>query len=80
MDKTRTFNVLELREELILMMLNEIIEALEFKGYNPIKQIVGYLITGDIKYITSFNNSRKKIANYDRSEILLIVLNKYFGK
>ena len=80
MDKTRSFNVLELREELILMMLNEIIEALEFKGYNPIKQIVGYLITGDIKYITSFNNSRKKIANYDRSEILLIVLNKYFGK
>ena len=59
--KTSIFNVQELRQELILMMLNEVIEALEFKGYNATNQLVGYLITGDLKYITTFNNSRKKI-------------------
>ena len=60
--KTSIFNVQELRQELILMMLNEVIEALEFKGYNATNQLVGYLLTGDLKYITSFNNSRNKIA------------------
>ena len=47
--KTSIFNVQELRQELILMMLNEVIEALEFKGYNATNQLVGYLITGDLK-------------------------------
>ena len=61
--KTSIFNVQELRQELILMMLNEVIEALEFKGYNATNQLVGYLITGDLKYITTFNNSRKKTCN-----------------
>lgn len=77
--KTSIFNVQELRQELILMMLNEVIEALEFKGYNATNQLVGYLITGDLKYITTFNNSRKKISKYDRSEILRAIINGYLG-
>ncbi|HIU11273.1 MAG TPA: IreB family regulatory phosphoprotein [Candidatus Onthocola stercorigallinarum] len=77
--KTSIFNVQELRQELILMMLNEVIEALEFKGYNATNQLVGYLITGDLKYITTFNNSRKKISEYDRSEILRAIINGYLG-
>lgn len=77
--KTSIFNVQELRQELILMMLNEVIEALEFKGYNATNQLVGYLITGDLKYITTFNNSRKKISEYDRSEVLRAIINGYLG-
>ncbi len=77
--KTSIFNVQELRQELILMTLNEVIEALEFKGYNATNQLVGYLITGDLKYITTFNNSRKKISEYERSEVLRAIINGYLG-
>ena len=79
-DKTTIFNVKELRQELILMTINEVIEALEFKGYDATKQIVGYLITGDPKYITSFNSSRKKICSYERSEVLMAIINAYLGR
>ena len=57
-NKTSIFNVAELRQELILMTLNEVIEALETQGYNATNQLVGYIISGDIKYITSYKNSR----------------------
>ena len=80
MDKTSIFNVVELRQELILMTMNEIIEALEFKGYNPTNQIVGYIMTGDLNYITSFNNARKKITKFDRVEILKCLINAYLGR
>ena len=79
-NNTSIFNVAELRQELILMTINEVIEALEFKGYDPTNQLVGYLLTGDIKYITSFNNSRKKLASYDRTEVLKALLNSYLGR
>ncbi len=79
-NKTSVFNVAELRQELILILLNEVIEALEFKGYNATNQLVGYLTTGDLKYITTFNEARKKISKYDRSEILMAIINAYLGK
>lgn len=79
-NKTSVFNVAELRQELILILLNEVIEALEFKGYNATNQLVGYLTTGDLKYITTFNEARKKISRYDRSEILMAIINAYLGK
>ena len=79
-NKTSVFNVQELRQELILMMINEVVEALEFKGYNATNQLVGYLTSGDLKYITTFNDSRKKISKYDRSEVLMAIINAYMGK
>lgn len=79
-NKTSVFNVAELRQELILILLNEVIEALEFKGYNATNQLVGYLSTGDLKYITTFNEARKKISKYDRSEILMAIINAYLGR
>ncbi len=78
--RTTVFNVKELRQELILITLNEVIKAMEFKGYNPSKQLVGYLTTGDEKYITSYDQARRKIKQYDRNEILLAILNSYLGK
>ncbi len=79
-NKTTIFNVKELRQELILMTINEVIEALEFKGYNATNQIVGYLLSGDANYITSFNNARRKIKEYDRSEVLMAIINAYLEK
>ncbi len=80
LNKTNIFNVAQLRQEMILLTINEVIEALEFKGYNPTNQLVGYLITGDLKYITTFNNSRKKISKYERSELLMAIINAYLGR
>lgn len=77
MDKTTVFNVKELRQELILMSVNEVIEAMEKRGYNATNQLAGYLITGDPKYITTFNGARKKICVYERSEVLMAIINRY---
>lgn len=79
-NKTTIFNVKELRQELILMTINEVIEALEFKGYNAINQLVGYLLSGDSKYITTFNHSRAKLIQFDRSEVLMSLINAYLGR
>ena len=79
-NKTSVFNVAQLRQEMILIVVNEVIEALEFKGYNPTNQLVGYLTTGDLKYITTFNDSRNKISKYEKNEILMAILNAYMGK
>lgn len=80
MDRTSIFNVKELRQELILLNLNEIIEALEEKGYNATNQLVGYFTTGDDKYITSYKNARKKIKEFDHSEVLMAMINAYLGR
>ena len=80
MDNTSIFDVKELRQELILINLNEIMEAIEARGYNATNQLVGFLLTGDEKYITSHNKARKKIQKYDRSEILMAIINAYLGR
>ncbi|MDE6285322.1 MAG: IreB family regulatory phosphoprotein [Bacilli bacterium] len=79
-NKTTIFNVQELRQELILMTINEVVEALEFKGYNPTSQLVGFLTTGDEKYITTFNDSRKKLCRFEREEIMMAFVNSYLGR
>ncbi len=80
MDKTSIFDVKELRQELILMDLSEIIKILEDNKYNGASQLVGYLTTGDASYITSTKNARKKILKYDRNELLMAIINGYLGR
>ncbi len=80
MDRTSIFSVKELRQELILLNLNEIMDAIEKRGYNVTNQLVGYFITGDDKYITSYENARKKIRQFDRSEVLMALINAYLGR
>lgn len=58
-------------------VLKEVYAALEEKGYNPINQLVGYMISGDPAYITSHNNARNIICKVDRDEILEILLKNY---
>ena len=61
-------------------ILNEVYNALEEKDYNPIDQLVGYLISGDPSYITSYNNARTLIKGIDRDELIAELLKEYIGK
>lgn len=80
MDRTSIFNVAALRQELILLTLNEVIISLEKKGYNAENQLVGFLLTGDPTYISNFEGAREKIKSLKREEILLALINSYEGK
>lgn len=60
-------------------ILNSVNDALIDKGYNPINQIVGYLLSGDPTYITSHKNARTLICKLDRDELLEDILKKYFS-
>ena len=57
----------------------EVYEALVEKGYNPINQIVGYILSGDPTYITSHNNARNKIRTLERDELLEKMVKSYIG-
>ena len=54
----------------VSQVLREVYEALNEKGYNPINQIVGYLLTDDPTYITNYNNARSRICKIDRDELM----------
>ena len=57
--------------------LRSVFDALNEKGYNPINQIVGYLLTEDPTYITNYNNARSMIGKLDRDELLQELLRSY---
>lgn len=80
MDKTSIFDVEALKQEMIFLTLNEVIESLNRKGYKANNQLVGYLMTGDVTYISNFEGARDKIKNLKREEVLLALLNNYQGK
>jgi len=80
MDRTSIFNVAALRQELILITINEVIESLNRKGYKAENQLVGYLMTGDPTYISNFEGARDKIKELKREEVLLALINYYEGR
>ena len=80
MDKTVLFNVEELKNAQIKATLKEVYQSLEVRGYNPVNQIVGYLISGDPGYISSYENARDKILSLDRSELIAELLMKYIER
>lgn len=61
-------------------ILNHVYEALEEKGYNPINQLVGFLLSGDPAYITNHKNARAMIKKMERDELLEVLLRNYLGK
>ena len=61
-------------------IINQVYTALKEKGYNPINQFVGYLLSGDPTYITSYNNSRVLISSLERDEILEVLLRAYLNE
>lgn len=60
-------------------ILKEVYDALEEKDYNPVDQLVGYIISGDPSYITSFNNARTLIKGVDRDELVAEMLKAYIN-
>ena len=76
-EQTSLFDIKKLDTELTRKTLNEIYEALEERGYNPTNQIVGYLISGDPGYISSYKDARNKIQEIDRAKIVEILLMEF---
>ena len=58
-------------------ILRNVYEALTEKGYNPVNQIVGYLLTEDPTYITNYNNARSMICKIDRDEVMQVLVREY---
>jgi uncharacterized protein (UPF0297 family) len=77
---TTIFNVSVLRQELIMMTLNEVVKSLEKNGYNATNQLIGYILTNDLSYITNKDNARKKLSKYSREELLMAIINGYLGR
>ena len=80
MDKTITFSIREEeRDKERKMLLHTIYDALSEKGYNPINQLVGYVLTEDPTYITNYKNARGLIRRIDRDELMAALLREYLG-
>ncbi len=77
---TVLFDVNDIDNVLVEQTIKEVYEALEEKGYNPVNQIVGYLISGDPGYISTYKESRKKISKLERTQIVEVFLRKYMSK
>jgi uncharacterized protein (UPF0297 family) len=76
-EKTVTFQVKREEPQTIREILAAVVAALEDKGYNPINQLVGYLLSGDPAYITSHQNARNLIRRLERDELLEELVSAY---
>lgn len=74
---TFLFDVSDIDGVLVEQTIKEVYDALEEKGYNPINQLVGYLISGDPGYISTYKESRKKISKLERTQIVEVLLRNY---
>ena len=77
MDSTQNFKVLPDSENRVGDILNQVYQAMTEKGYNPVNQIVGYIMSGDPTYITSHNNARSLIMKVERDELVEELLKVY---
>ena len=78
-DATRKFTALDNKAEM-REILSSVYNSLKVKGYNPINQIVGYLLSEDPTYITNYNNARTLICRIDRDELMQELLKTYLDK
>lgn len=79
-DKTIQFSLKKDSDAEMKKILDEVYTALEEKGYNPISQIVGYVLTEDPTYITTHNNARNLIRRIDRDELLQALVRNFLNK
>lgn len=80
MDETMKFDVEKEQNERVKEILKEVYVALKEKGYNPINQIVGYILSGDPTYITSHKGARNLIRKIERDELLEKMVKEYIGE
>ena len=79
-DKTMTFRIGDDHEDVMKETLTEVFDALQEKGYNPVNQIVGYLLSEDPTYITTYKNARNLIRKIDRDDLLQSMVRSYVGQ
>lgn len=79
-NKTRILNIEEVETSKTYEILEEVYTSLEEKGYNATNQIVGYLVSGDPGYISSYQDARGKILKLDRIEIIKILFDNFRKK
>ena len=77
MDYTRKFSIQNDKDPEIKKILSSVYQSLQEKGYNPINQIVGYILSEDPTYITNYNNARDLIRKLDRDELLQELVKQY---
>lgn len=78
-DKTMNFKLEKEKNLRTKETLKEVYDALVEKGYNPVNQIVGYILSGDPTYITSYKNARNIIRQIERDELLERMVENYIG-
>ena len=78
-DFTRKFDAAQDKDEQIHFILTSVYEALKEKGYDPINQIVGYILSEDPTYITTYGGARSKIRKIDRDDLLAALLKNFLG-
>ena len=79
-EPTTVFSIFEDKDKEIKAIMAEVYEALKQKGYNPINQLVGYILSEDPTYITTHNSARSKIRKIDRDDLLATLLKSYLGE
>jgi uncharacterized protein (UPF0297 family) len=79
LDRTMTFSIGKEKEQEMKQIITAVYDALREKGYNPINQIVGYLLSEDPTYITTHNNARSLIRKIDRDELLRAIIQSYLN-
>ena len=78
--KTIMFDAAKTQQKTTREVLEEVYAALEERGYNGIDQMVGYILSGDPSYITSYNNARMMISRIDRDDLVEEILKEYIKK
>ena len=79
-DYTRKFSIAMEKDAEIRHILTTVYQALEEKGYNPINQIVGYILSEDPTYITTYQGARAQIRKIDRDDLLQALLKSYLAE
>ena len=77
MENTKVYDSKEFQNEYVSEILKEVAEILEERGYNPVNQIVGYLMSGDPGYISSHKEARSKITEFERTKILEMLVEQF---
>lgn len=78
-ENTMVFDVDSINERLVYDTLKDVSVVLKERGYNPINQIVGYILSGDLGYISSYKNARKKISTLDRNTLTEVLLKNFIA-
>ncbi len=77
---TTSFQLDKESKEKVTTILESVYKALQEKGYNPVNQLVGYMISGDPAYITSYKDARTLICKVERDEILEVIIRNYLER